>query len=92
MWNIGLYSSPLIATVIYKKGYLTFESLALVTKILIGIGIILSSSFCIRGLGRINNPTYVNFYEILVAAKKSLNKDTKVCKTAFIGIVKDINI
>ncbi|EEB18080.1 protein BAT5, putative [Pediculus humanus corporis] len=77
LWNIGLYTSPLIATICYKKGYIVFESLALVTKILIGIGVILSSSYCIKGLGRLNNPTYVKFYQVLTQAKKSLNKDTK---------------
>lgn len=78
LWNVGLYSSPIIATFLYKKGYIVFESIVIVTKILIGIGVVMSSSYCIRGLGRLNNPIYVNFYDVLVAAKKSLNKDTKV--------------
>ncbi|KAK6627645.1 hypothetical protein RUM44_010124 [Polyplax serrata] len=77
LWNVGLYSSPIIATFLYKKGYIVFESIVIVTKILIGIGVVMSSSYCIRGLGRLNNPIYVNFYDVLVAAKKSLNKDTK---------------
>lgn len=78
MWNIGLYTSPVIATILYKKGYFAFESVGLFTKIVIGLGLIVSSSYCIRGIGRINNPAYISFYEVLIAAKKSLNKDTKV--------------
>lgn len=78
MWNIGLFTSPVIATVLYKKGYFVMESLALMTKVLIGIGLILSSSYCIRAIGRVNNPVYVNFYGVLASAKKSLNNETKV--------------
>ncbi|KAL0280530.1 UNVERIFIED_CONTAM: hypothetical protein PYX00_001794 [Menopon gallinae] len=85
MWNVGLYTSPVIATVLYRKGYFVIESLALFTKLLIGLGVILTSSYCIRGIGRMNNPAYVTFYEVLIAAKKTLNRETKkeLCKYDF---------
>ena len=78
MCNIGFYTSPAIATVLYKRGYLVIESLALVTKVLIGLGLIATSSYLIRAIGRLNNPVYLEFNRALAAVTKNLNKDTKV--------------
>lgn len=78
IWNIGVYTSPIIATVLYKKGYFVTENLPLATKVLIGIGLIFSSSYCIRAFGRINNSDYVTFHEVLITALRNFNKETKV--------------
>jgi hypothetical protein len=84
MWNVGLYSSPILATVLYRRGYFVFDGIMTIAKFLTGIGLILAASYCLRGIGRASNHTYVSFLNSLTAAKKELNKDTKVCTRIFI--------
>jgi hypothetical protein len=79
MWNVGLYTSPILATVLYRRGYFVFDGIVTIAKFLTGIGLILAASYCLRGIGRANNHTYISFLNSLTATKKELNKDTKVC-------------
>jgi hypothetical protein len=78
MWNVGLYTSPILATVLYRRGYLIFDGIVTIAKFLTGIGLLLAASYCIRGIGRANNHAYISFLNSLTAAKKELNKNTKV--------------
>lgn len=78
MFNFGLYTSPIVAAFLYRKGYFVYDGIVTVARFLTGVGIILAASYCLRGIGRATNPTYVMFLEALEAAKKDLNKDTKV--------------
>ncbi|PSN35205.1 Protein ABHD16A [Blattella germanica] len=77
MWNVGLYTSPILATVLYRRGYFVFDGIVTIAKFLTGIGLILAASYCLRSIGRANNHTYISFLNSLNAAKKDLNKDTK---------------
>ncbi|XP_069674385.1 phosphatidylserine lipase ABHD16A [Periplaneta americana] len=77
MWNVGLYTSPILATVLYRRGYFVFDGIITIAKFLTGIGLILAASYCLRGIGRANNHTYISFLNSLNSAKKELNKDTK---------------
>lgn len=78
MWNVGLYTSPILATVLYRRGYFVLDGIVTIAKFLTGIGLILAASYCLRGIGRANNHAYISFLNSLTAAKKELNKDTKV--------------
>jgi hypothetical protein len=84
MWNVGLYACPFLAPVLYRRGYFVFDGIVTIAKFLTGIGLILAASYCLRGIGRANNHTYISFLNSLTAAKKELNKDTKVCTKIFI--------
>jgi hypothetical protein len=77
MWNFGLYTSPFLATFLYRRGYFVFDGIMTIAKFLTGIGLILAASYCLRGIGRASNHTYVSFLNSLTAAKKELNTDTK---------------
>ncbi len=76
--NLGLYTSPLLATILYRRGYLLFDSLITMAKVLTGLGLTLAAAYCFRGLGRANNAAYLEFEAALNAALRNLNKDTKV--------------
>lgn len=77
--NVGLYTSPLLATILYRRGYLMIDSLITMAKVLTGLGLTLAAAYCLRGLGRANNVAYLEFQAALHAAARNLNKDTKVC-------------
>ena len=76
--NVGLYTSPLLATILYRRGYLVLDSLLTMAKVLTGLGLTLAAAYCFRGIGRSNNPAYLEFQAALNAAIRNLNKDTKV--------------
>lgn len=75
--RIGVYTSPLIANYLYYKGYYCFDGLITLTKFVTGLSVILVISYCIRGLGRANNPTYRKFMQALIQAQKNLTPSTK---------------
>lgn len=75
MWNISYYSSPVIFTFLYRRGYFVAESLVTVAKFSTGIGILVALSLCMRGLGRTHNRQYVKFAKCLANSK--VNKSEK---------------
>ncbi|XP_063244909.1 phosphatidylserine lipase ABHD16A [Bacillus rossius redtenbacheri] len=77
MWNVGLYTSPILATVLYRRGYFVVDGAITIAKFLTGVGLVLAASVYMRGVGRALNPTYTTFLAVLSAARKQLNKDTK---------------
>lgn len=81
--NVGLYTSPLLATILYRRGYLIVDSLITMAKVLTGLGLTLAAAYCIRGLGRSTNAAYLDFEAALNSAIRNLNKDTKASLTHF---------
>ncbi|XP_071443915.1 phosphatidylserine lipase ABHD16A [Hetaerina americana] len=77
MWGISLYTSPFIATFLYRRGYLLIDGAISMVKVLTGVGVIIAASYCMRGLARSQNPMYITFLTALQAAQRDLNKDTK---------------
>lgn len=61
-----MYTSPFITGILYRKGYFTPDGLVTLTKLVSSVGVILIVSYCIRGLGRASNPTYMKFIETLL--------------------------
>ncbi|GLH15087.1 Protein BAT5, putative [Gryllus bimaculatus] len=76
-WNVGLYASPIIATVMYRKGYMLWDGALTIGKCVTGVGIVLAFSYFVRGLGRASAPQYIQFLRTLDEAKKNLNKSSK---------------
>lgn len=61
IWNIGYYTSPLLVTFLYRRGYLVADSIATAGRIGTSIGLLVFVSLCIRSLGRAQNPAYMKF-------------------------------
>lgn len=69
MWNISFYTSPLILTFLYRRGYFVAESVSSFAKISTGIGLLVVISLCMRGIGRSQTKIYSKFVKSLEAAK-----------------------
>lgn len=78
MWNISFYTSPLILTFLYRRGYFVAESVSSFAKISTGIGLLVVISLCMRGIGRSQSKIYSRFVKSLEAAKANAkNEDLK---------------
>lgn len=75
MWNISYYTSPLIITFLYRRGYFIAESITTMAKFSTGIGILVVISLCIRGFGRSQSKGYTKFVKTLEAAKANANDE-----------------
>lgn len=71
MWNIGYYTSPIILTVLYRRGYFVLESISTLAKLTTGISMLVIISLCMRGLGRAKAPNYKRFFRTFDAAKQN---------------------
>ncbi|GAB0089643.1 ABHD16A [Sergentomyia squamirostris] len=71
IWNISYYTSPLIITFLYRRGYFVVESIASLAKISTGLGLLVAVSLCIRGIGRSQSETYVKFARIFNTVKRN---------------------
>lgn len=65
MWNLSYYTSPLIITFLYRRGYFVAESIASFAKVSTGIGLIVMISLCMRSFGRSQSRPYTKFVEAL---------------------------
>lgn len=69
MWNISYYTSPLIITFLYRRGYFVAESITSFAKVSTGLGLLLVISLCMRGFGRSSTPCYKDFVKALDQVK-----------------------
>ncbi|XP_031618037.1 phosphatidylserine lipase ABHD16A [Contarinia nasturtii] len=72
MWNISYYTSPLIITFLYRRGYFVAESISSFAKVSTGIGLLVVISLCVRSFGRSSSASYRNFVKALEQAKSSV--------------------
>lgn len=78
MWNISYYTSPLIITFLYRRGYFVAESITTFAKVSTGIGLLVVISLCMRGFGRSTSANYTKFVKALQNAKSNVsNADAK---------------
>lgn len=76
MWSIGCYSSPLLITFLYRKGYIVQESYTAVLKISSTVGLLVAISICIRGIGRSQNEMYRRFVKCIEDSQDDPNNRT----------------
>ncbi|XP_013106255.1 phosphatidylserine lipase ABHD16A isoform X2 [Stomoxys calcitrans] len=69
MWNIGFYTSPLLATFLYRRGYFVMDSITTLAKISTSIGIIVVISMVMRGLGRSQSASYTKMIKAMEMLK-----------------------
>lgn len=78
MWNISYYTSPLIITFLYRRGYFVAESITSFAKVSTGIGLLVVISLCMRGYGRSTTPSYRNFVKALELVKQNATQKNKL--------------
>lgn len=71
MWNISYYTSPLIITFLYRRGYFVVESISSMAKVSTGIGLLVVISLCMRGIGRSQTRSYAKFAKALADVKNN---------------------
>ncbi|KAL1478462.1 hypothetical protein MTO96_016231 [Rhipicephalus appendiculatus] len=76
-WSIGVYTSPIIAAVLYRRGYVTFEGVYALTRLAGVICVVMVGTICLRGIGRIASSDYGQFLRALQAAQQNLSKESK---------------
>lgn len=83
-WSISYYTSPLILTFLYRRGYFVVDSIATLAKLSTGIGILVALSLCMRGIGRSQSQNYRRFARAYSIAKnKPKDADALVQLKAF---------
>lgn len=78
IWKVGIYTSPFIIGILYKKGVFTCpDSMWNMTKLATGIGVILIVAYLVRGVSRASNPMYVQFLGVLEQAQNATKPSIK---------------
>ncbi|KAL7642335.1 UNVERIFIED_CONTAM: hypothetical protein RMT77_006896 [Armadillidium vulgare] len=78
MWNIGLYTSPFIITYLYKKNYFCYMGCLSLGRFATGIGLLFVVGMIMKGLGRCVDSTYLEFLEVLKAARRNYSIENKI--------------
>lgn len=77
LWQISIYTSPIIAYTAYRRGYFYSDSRLLLLKLgILGV-LALSAAFLVRAMGRATNPTYLYFNKRLRYIVQNYNAETK---------------
>lgn len=71
VWNIGIYSSPILATFLYRRGYFVMDSLTSLAKISTSVCLILVLSMIMRGLGRTQSVSYTKLVKAMELLRTS---------------------
>ncbi|XP_025113539.1 protein ABHD16A-like [Pomacea canaliculata] len=66
--SISWWSSPVIMTVLYRRGYFNQEGLTSIGKFLCSISLVYIGAFCLRGVGRLCSADYMVFINVLAQA------------------------
>ncbi|XP_035905846.1 phosphatidylserine lipase ABHD16A isoform X2 [Anopheles stephensi] len=74
MWSFSYYTSPILVSILYRRGYFVAESVGTFAKVTTGIGLLVAVSLCMRGLGRSMNMVYVRFAETLENARRNSDR------------------
>uniref|UniRef100_A0A182XD14 AB hydrolase-1 domain-containing protein n=1 Tax=Anopheles quadriannulatus TaxID=34691 RepID=A0A182XD14_ANOQN len=74
MWSFSYYTSPILVSILYRRGYFVAESVGPFAKVTTGLGLLVAMSLCMRGLGRSMNTVYVRFAETLENARRSSDR------------------
>uniref|UniRef100_A0A8D8VIU4 Protein ABHD16A n=1 Tax=Cacopsylla melanoneura TaxID=428564 RepID=A0A8D8VIU4_9HEMI len=75
--SISLYFSPVIAFILYKRGFFTPEGGTLLLKFFSGLGAVYVASYAIRSMGRSQNSQYLEFLKVLAKAQDRFSGEAK---------------
>ncbi|KAF7708254.1 phosphatidylserine lipase ABHD16A [Silurus meridionalis] len=77
LWSLSYYSSPLILSYLYRKGYICSTKLIPISQYIGTVLVCLLGVACLRGWGRWRNPEYHQFITILEETKKNHTSSNK---------------
>ena len=83
MYNISYYTSPVLLTFLYRRGYFDLKVIASFDKVVMGVGVVIALAFCMRGLGRERSQVYKKFFREF-SLSKSKSKDDHDLKRALL--------
>ncbi|KAH8395249.1 hypothetical protein KR222_003989 [Zaprionus bogoriensis] len=75
VWSVSYYTSPLIFTFLYRRGYLVADSMPTLAKFSTSVGLIVVISLLMRGIGRRQSRAYTNMINALNQAKTNRSSD-----------------
>ncbi|XP_786661.3 phosphatidylserine lipase ABHD16A [Strongylocentrotus purpuratus] len=64
-WSFGYYTSPIILTILYRRGYFSLDGALSLGKFGGMVLLALCGAYYVRGLGRVSNPEYGTFISLL---------------------------
>ncbi|XP_041369981.1 phosphatidylserine lipase ABHD16A-like [Gigantopelta aegis] len=70
-WSVSYWTSPVLLTILYRRGYFSTEGLISILKFIIAVGVVYFGAFCARGIGRFTNQDYISFISVLTDAQKA---------------------
>ncbi|KAJ8301029.1 hypothetical protein KUTeg_022548 [Tegillarca granosa] len=76
-YSFSYWTSPIVLTVLYRRGYFTSEGIQSLSRFLLMVGILYGAAYLSRGVGRWYNADYVTFIGILTAAQQSLTAQNR---------------
>lgn len=71
LWNLSLYSSPLICMFMYRRGMFMADNTVPLIKFVTGVGFVVFISLCMRAIGRMSNSNYKKFIATLDVASNN---------------------
>merc|ERR1712013_692417 len=83
--RIILYTSPLVLPVAMRQGWVAMspEGVISLSKFLAGLGIVVAGALLLRTLGRLNNPAYTQFINVLADAKRDYTRAAKAAMSRY---------
>lgn len=78
-----LYVSPIVIPWAISRGWASNDGMVLISKFLVGVGVVVAGAFIIRAYGRMSNPTYANFISLLTSAQQQFNMTNKKLISTF---------
>lgn len=75
VWSVSYYTSPLIFTFLYRRGYLVADSMPTLAKLTTSVGLIVIISLFMRGMGRRQSRAYTNMINALIQAQANPSSD-----------------
>ncbi|KAL5011974.1 hypothetical protein ScPMuIL_010525 [Solemya velum] len=70
-FSLSTWLSPILAGILYKRGYFCHEGLITLSKYAISVGVVYSLAYITRGVGRWYSPDYITFINVLLASNSA---------------------
>ena len=76
--NVSIYASPIIFSWLYRRDFFTPDGLIYLGKCVAGISLLYFSAFYLRGIGRVFNPVYRQFIDVLAKNSRKPTIENRV--------------
>ena len=72
-----LYVSPIVIPWAINRGWASHDGVVWMSKLLVGVGVVVAGALFIRTLGRLSNPVYNKFMSVLAIAQRDFTPANK---------------